>query len=218
MKTHYLFCTAGLAAIVAACGPIRIPGQQSEPAPAAELEAELPPAEPVSEPEPTPEPDTSITIQRAEIDWDTARADMAAQPAPPEGTAVSVASGPSATPVPILLPSSPVVTASSGDGETMSFRPLNDGYYAVYPGPDYDMIINGTDKLAAAPGRTGSAGDSPLRFEETMTGAQVAFSRYGASYLIEFACKSETTIAGDNCVSEDEALAAVEDLLIAGTQ
>ena len=61
------------------------------------------------------------------------------------------------------------------------------------------MIINGTDRLTAAPGRGDVATDTELRFEDTMTGSQVAFSRYGASYLVEFACKGTAAITADGC-------------------
>ena len=219
MRTCVPIASVALVALLTACGPIRVPGA---PEPDAQPQADAAPAaapdQALTEPAPAPtaEAETRVTITRAPIDWDAARRDMAAQPVPDDG-AVTIASGPTDTVVPILLPSSPVMTASA-DGEAMRFRPLDDGYYAVIPGPGYDMIINGTDKLTATPGRTPGDGETVLRFEETMTGAQVAFSRYGASYLVEFACTSDETITGPSCVSEDDALAAVEDLLIAGTQ
>lgn len=156
------------------------------------------------------------TIKRAVIDWEKARADYATRDTGPDDNLFEVASADD-LPVPILLPSTPV-TAASTDDNSMSFRPLEDGYYAVYRGEVYDMIINGTDRLVAAPGRVSSQTDTDLRFEETMTGAQIAFSRYGASYLVEFACKSAAAAMGDGCVSEEEARTAVQDLLLAGTQ
>ena len=80
------------------------------------------------------------------------------------------------------------------------------------------MIINGTDRLVAKPGGQGQATDSDLVFEETMTGAQVSFSRYGASYLVELMCKDPATAIRGSCVSEADAIAEVEELLIAGTR
>ncbi|MCF6329042.1 MAG: hypothetical protein L3J02_04505, partial [Henriciella sp.] len=159
----------------------------------------------------------SVTLKRAEIDWEAARADYAAREIIPGENTFSVASETTLS-VPVLLPSMPVSTASVGGEDGMQFRPLADGYYAVYPGEVYDMIINGTDRLAVAPGRGLTPTDTALRFEETMTGAQVSFSRYGASYLVEFACKSPDDAKGDGCVSEAGARAAVQDLLLAGTQ
>lgn len=212
MKTSALILIAASLA-VSACGPIRMPGDEVEvEAPVSELDVETAEVETVETPE-APAPENIATLQRVEIDWEKARADFAARPAVDEN-AFTVASE-NAPPVPVLLPSAPVSVASDGS-DGVQFRPLNDGYYAVYPGEAYDMIINGTDRLAAAPGRSGTASDTDLRFEETMTGAQVAFSRYGASYLVEFACKSEG--ASDGCVSEDDAKAAVQDLLLAGTR
>ena len=100
----------------------------------------------------------------------------------------------------------------------LDFRPMADGYFAVRKGEIYDMIINGTDRLVVRPDGSGTATDSALKFEETMTGSQVSFSRYGASYLVEFMCKDPATAAKGSCVSEEEALAEVEKLLIAGTR
>ena len=158
-----------------------------------------------------------MTLKRAEIDWEAARADYAAREIIPGDNTFSVASETTLS-VPVLLPSAPVSTASVGGEDGMQFRPLADGYYAVYPGEAYDMIINGTDRLAAAPGRGLTPTDTALRFEETMTGSQVSFSRYGASYLVEFACKSVEAANGDGCITEADAKAAVQDLLLAGTQ
>ncbi|MEL7232673.1 MAG: hypothetical protein AAGJ85_09205, partial [Pseudomonadota bacterium] len=60
--------------------------------------------------------------------------------------------------------------------------------------------------------------ENAFRFEETMTGAQVSFKRYGASYLVEFACKDPDAVVTELCVTEAQALSAVNDMLIAGTQ
>jgi len=95
---------------------------------------------------------------------------------------------------------------------------MADGYFAVQKGETYDLIINGTDRLIARTDANASASDTPLRFEETLTGAQVSFSRYGASYLVEFMCKDPGTAAKGSCVSEEDALTEVEKLLISGTR
>ena len=119
--------------------------------------------------------------------------------------------------VPVLLPDEPVTIASTGES-SLDFRPTADGYFAVRKGEIYDMIINGTDRLVVRPGEVGTVRDSELKFEETLTGAQVSFSRYGASYLVEFMCKDPETPAKGSCVTEEEALVDVEKLLIAGTR
>jgi hypothetical protein len=116
-----------------------------------------------------------------------------------------------------LLPDEPVTVASTGEN-SLDFRPTADGYFAVRKGEVFDMIINGTDRLVARSGSQGAAPDSEMKFEETMTGSQVSFSRYGASYLVEFMCKDPATAAKGSCVTEEEAVAEVEKLLIAGTR
>lgn len=216
MRTRALITTI-VAIGLSACGPIRMPGDEVEvETPVGEFEVETDVAEAETlEVADDVQPANVATVTRAEIDWDAARSDFAARPVT-DGNAFTIASE-NAPPVPVLLPSAPVSVASDGD-DGVQFRPLNDGYYAVYPGDAYDMIINGTDRLAAAPGRSGTASDTDLRFEETITGAQVAFSRYGASYLVEFACKSDEAVTGDGCINEADAKAAVTDLLLAGTR
>ncbi|GAB5457935.1 MAG: hypothetical protein Hens3KO_09650 [Henriciella sp.] len=202
-----------LLTMTAACDQIRTPGSdralEEEPAVIDLTETELVEAEPNIE-------TASVTSKRAVIDWESARTDFATRTVGQDENLFEVASA-SNIPVPILLPSMPVSAASS-DESAMSFRPLEDGYYAVYPGDTYDMIINGTDRLVAAAGREAVPSDTELRFEETMTGAQIAFSRYGASYLVQFACKSPAAALGNGCVTEEDARTAVQDLLLAGTQ
>lgn len=185
-----------------------------------------PPAEVVEEQTETTEaePDvTAVPVERniaerktATIDWNAARADFAARDTD-DGVMAQVASS-GAPAVPVLLPDEPVGVASAGGEDALQFRPLADGYFAVKKGDIYDMIINGTDRLVAKPGSEGGAIDTELVFEETMTGAQVSFSRYGASYLVEFMCKDPATAIRGSCVSEADAVAEVEKLLIAGTR
>ena len=158
---------------------------------------------------------STAETKTATIDWTKARQDFASRETDNTGM-VQVASGGSPA-VPVLLPDEPVTVASTGES-SLDFRPMADGYFAVRKGEIYDLIINGTDKLVVRPGGGGTASDTPLKFEETMTGSQVSFSRYGASYLVEFMCKDPATAAKGSCVSEEEALAEVEKLLIAGTR
>ena len=184
-------------------------------------EAETPPVE-IVEAEPTqaaPEVTSDRNVaesKTATIDWNAARADYAARDMDDNAMA-QVASGGSPA-VPILLPDEPVGIASAGSDGGLQFRPLADGYFAVKKGDVYDMIINGTDRLITRPDGQGAATDTPLIFEETLTGAKVSFSRYGASYLVEFMCNDPATAMKGSCVGEAEAVAEVEKLLIAGTR
>lgn len=198
--------------------------QQIEPS---TIEAETPPtivddvetAQPIEQAEPEAEPAVPTNIAQtktATIDWNAARADFAARDTD-DGMMAQVASGGSPA-VPVLLPEEPVGIASAGGEDGLQFRPLADGYFAVQKGDVYDMIINGTDRLVAQPNGQGVASDTPLVFEETMTGSQVSFSRYGASYLVEFMCKDPGTAIKGSCVTEEQAVAEVEKLLIAGTR
>lgn len=195
--------------MLAACGQIRMPGQEVE------TTADMVEPEQAEAPVVEAVPDTPVSnVKTAEIDWASARSDFAARDIGDDAGMVSVA-GTSNPPVPVLLPETQISIASGGTD--LQFRPTADGYFAVQPGEVYDLIITGTDRLIAAP--EGSAAvDSELRFEETMTGAQVSFSRYGASYLAEFMCKDPATAAVGSCIPEADALTIVEELLIAGTR
>ena len=187
------------------------PFEVETPPPVETVEAETtPPAQPV-----LPERQIAET-KTATIDWTAARRDFAARDTQDDVMA-QVASGGSIA-VPVLLPDTPVGIASADGEDGLQFRPLADGYFAVLKGEIYDMVINGTDKLVGLPGGEGTATDTELSFEETMTGAQVSFSRYGASYLVEFMCHDPATAMRGSCVSEEDALAEVEALLISGTQ
>ncbi len=203
--------------MIAACEP------QTE---VSSLEAETPPPAPQqAEQAPETAPETEIAnvpatenaaeTRTATIDWNEARQDFASRESDNTGM-VQVASVGSPA-VPVLLPDEPVTVASTGES-SLDFRPTADGYFAVKKGEVYDMIINGTDRLIVRSGSQGTAPDSEMKFEETMTGSQVSFSRYGASYLVEFMCKDPATAAKGSCVTEEEAVAEVEKLLIAGTR
>ncbi|MEM7327863.1 MAG: hypothetical protein AAF437_03925 [Pseudomonadota bacterium] len=174
-------------------------------------------AQPLDPVEAAPTPPTNVAERKtAIIDWNAARADFAARDTDDGGMA-QVASG-GAPVVPVLLPEEPFGVESTQGEDALQFRPLADGYFAVKKGEVYDMVINGTDRLVTRPDGAGSAVDTDLVFEETMTGAQVSFSRYGASYLVEFMCKDPATAIKGSCVSQEDAIAEVEKLLIAGTR
>lgn len=182
-----------------------------------EPEAEAPdtaaaPAEPAPfEPEARP----SATQSEARIDWLSARTDLASTPSTvmPEG--FQIQSGDMAPPVPVLLPTGIVTTASANGGPR--FIQLPDGYLATYPGADYDITVSGTNEVFdAAPGLGDGVAD--LTYNSTVDGAMVSFTRYGAGYMVEFVCKSIDGEGGDSCIVEDEALEVAQALVIAGSR
>lgn len=214
MRTFYLPLLAGLT--LGACDQLnetQSPEAESPPVIVEDVET----AQPIEAAEPEREAPSNIAERKtATIDWNAARADFAARETEDDVMA-QVASG-GALAVPVLLPDEPVGVASAGGEDALQFRPMADGYFAVKKGDIYDMIINGTDRLVARPDGQGTAIDTELVFEETMTGSQVSFSRYGASYLVEFMCNDPATAIKGSCVTEAEAVAEVEKLLIAGTR
>ncbi len=198
-----------------ACDQIsEVAAPDTEPAPTEVVEAD--PAPTSQTPAQITPPGNVAERKTATIDWNAARADFAARDFD-EGAMAQVASG-GAPAVPVLLPDEPVGVASVGGEAALQFRPLADGYFAVKKGEIYDLIINGTDRLVASPDGVGTASDTALNYEETMTGATVSFSRYGASYLVEFMCKEREAVLDGSCINEADALSEVEKLLIAGTR
>lgn len=165
---------------------------------------------------PEPEEPQRITTSesKASIDWNAARQDMASIPSDERDGSFQVASGQTAPPVPVLLPTGIVVV--QGTGNQPRFQPLTDGYYAAYPGIDYDIIVNGTNEVLGSPLDAAEGADT-IRFQSTGSGAMVSFSKYGADYLVEFECKN---IQGDNpdCITEEDAIKTARDLIIAGTR
>ena len=111
-------------------------------------------------------------------------------------------------PVPVMLPTG--IVLPQGAESDVKFQPLSDGYFAFYPGTDYNIVVNGTNEIIGdrAPGTT----DTPKRFIPTMSGAQVAFTKYGADYLIEFECTQADGEHAD-CISEDDALSIADSLV-----
>ncbi|MEM8615392.1 MAG: hypothetical protein AAGF20_00505, partial [Pseudomonadota bacterium] len=182
-------CMAALG--LSACGPLAPYSEEREAARQGVSQTET---EETSEPE-VPKPSgPQQQIRRADIDWNAARSDFAAAQAQKPDAMAVVASGPNAPPVPVILPQMAGIASNDGG---LEFRPLGDGYFALVRGETYDMLINGTDRLSPKPPGADPIPENAFRFEETMTGAQVSFKRYGASYLVEFACKDPaTTLSG----------------------
>ncbi|WP_300391123.1 hypothetical protein [Henriciella sp.] len=155
------------------------------------------------------------STKKSDIDWDTARRDLASSNE--RDTTFNIQSGSSAPPVPVLLPTGPVRPASA-DGPQPQFRPVPDGYFAVFPGDRYNLIVNGTNEVTDVPGGSaGEGGSEDMRYVETSTGAMVSFSRYGADYMVEFECLGSGA-EGGSCITEDEAMSVAEEIVISGTQ
>ena len=182
----------------------------------AKIEAVAPPTDDVAATDPDADDAPVAVASTASIDWEAARRDMASTPSSSrETTGFQVEAQGSAPPVPVLLPTGIVVPQGAESG--VRFQPMSDGYFATYPGIDYDIIVNGTNEVLEVPGDSAPAEDTVLTYTPTMTGAQVSFSRYGADYLVEFECKSMKG-GGADCISEDEALDVTRKLVIAGTR
>lgn len=205
-------------AVLAGCDQIRLPGASGNPGEDSKASEEvLPPG--TEETQVPGEVDFPVRPEASAadsaIDWEAARRDLAARPIETREGAFQVASGDAAPPVPVFLPSSPV-SVQGGEAD-VRFQPMSDGYYAFFPGEKYDTIVNGTNKVVAAPGEAVAPRGDALNFQPTTTGAQVSFSRYGADYLVEFECK-ELTNGLPTCITQDEAIAFATDLVISGTR
>ena len=150
---------------------------------------------------------TQAMSQEAEIDWLAARDDVASGSGSGENFMVASQEG-DPPPVPVMLPTG--IVLPQGAESDVKFQPLSDGYFAFYPGTDYNIVVNGTNEIIGerAPGTT----DTPKRFIPTMSGAQVAFTKYGADYLIEFECTHADGAHAD-CISEEDALSIAESLV-----
>ncbi len=213
-----MFVSGG--ALLTACDQLPMRGNgENQPPSLADLD--MPPVEPGQTPDTAPaEPDLPVrpesTTSSADIDWDAARRDLASRPLDSrEEGAFQIASGAGAPPVPVFLPSSPVA-AQSGEGG-MRLQPTRDGYYAFLPGDDWDAIVNGSNRVITPPGETVQPRGESFNYQPTTTGAQVAFSRYGADYLVEFECK-ELTNGLPACITEEDAVSFAQDLVISGTR
>lgn len=147
-----------------------------------------------------------------QIDWEAARADRAKASTNTANVQIQNTTGNQAPPpVPMLLPSGIVQAQNARPPAVVT---TGDGYFATYQLPRYDAIVNGT---ATATVTGGQAGDkAAMKFDVTEGGAQLAFSRYGADYLIEFECRQID--GGETCLTEEEATAFANSLFVAQTQ
>lgn len=150
---------------------------------------------------------------QATIDWDAARADLSKRPADAPVT-VQTAGQDGPSPVPMLLPSG-AVTVQSADARPTVPVVTKDGYFATYKLPRYDAIVNGSQS-AIASGRPAQDGKEAMQFTMGEASAQLAFSRYGADYLIEFECREVD--GAESCITEAEAKEFADSLFVAQTQ
>ena len=148
----------------------------------------------------------------ATIDWESARADRAKAPDSDVVTVQQATPGAGPVKVPMLLPSGLVQAQNARAPAVVTTA---DGYFATYQLPKYDAIVNGSAQAYAGTG--GKAVDtSAMKFTTSDASAQLAFSRYGANYLIEFECREVD--GADSCITQDEARAFAESLFVSQTQ
>lgn len=208
-----MFAAAAAALCLGACEDPEVVAAQEQAARDAALEraaqietdaqVQVAQAPPVSAPEGPPQ-------VSSEIDWEAARAARASANVNASPITTQNATGGAAPEVPVLLPSG-VVQAQNARPPAMVVT--DDGYFATYEMPRYDAIVNGT-KVAYGAART-DRGDE-MNFTISEGSAQLAFSRFGADYLIEFECRQVD--GGESCITEDEALAFAESLFVAETR
>ena len=147
-----------------------------------------------------------IPVVEAQVNWEAARADMAKRPS---DVVVPQAAGTDPLVVPMLLP---VIVQTASD-RPVPPRITKDGYFANYHLPRYDVIVNGSQKAYAAGGQAPAADKSEMKFQRSEGSAQLAFSRYGADYLIEFECREIDSPEG--CITEAQAKEFAESLFVA---
>ena len=205
--------------VISACAVAALFASASDPA---GLEGDAPPAETSATDAASAQPEETLTgaavspqkLERS-IDWEAARAARiaaidAGKKVDDEGL-VQAQSGGIGSPVPVMLPSGIIVPAN----QKQIVKMTKDGYFASYPGAKYDIVVNGTNEVFETRG-TSVDDAGTMKFTPMEAGAQVAFSRFGADYLVEFECN---IIDGEeSCVTEEEALKVAEELFVAATQ
>lgn len=197
-------------ALLAACGEIAFPGT-------GDSSDEAPKDEVASNGAATTEVD-QVQIETAParpvIDWKKAREDFERDSADDSLVVQAQSAGDAPPSVPMLLPTGIVVPQSEAANQRI--MQMEDGYFASYPGARYDIVVNGTNRVALVEG-AGASEDRAPNFTATVAGAQVALSRYGANYLIEFEC-NVLDIGGQTCIEENEALDIADRLIVARTR
>jgi hypothetical protein len=148
-----------------------------------------------------------------QINWEAARADLSKRPADAPVT-IQTAGQDGPSPVPMLLPSGVAATQSAGQSPTIPVV-TKDGYFATYHQPRYDAIVNGSQR-AVASGQAAQGAKEEMKFTTSEASAQLAFSRYGADYVIEFECREVD--GADSCITEQEAKEFADSLFVAQTR
>lgn len=176
------------------------------------------PSDPSQNPEQAaaPAPDQQLAGPQAvdgQINWDAARADLSKRPADAPVT-IQTAGQEGPSPVPMLLPSGIAATQSTDQRPTVPVV-TKDGYFATYHLPRYDAIVNGSQR-AIASGQAAQGDKEAMKFTTGEASAQLAFSRYGADYVIEFECREVD--GAESCVTEPEAKEFAESLFVAQTR
>lgn len=184
----------GLLAIAAAACTQEQPAVPAATAPAATTEEQV--AQPAS---------AGPAPVAGQIDWDAARVDAAARPS---DVVIPQAVGSDPLTVPMLLPE---IVQTASDRPTPP-RVTKDGYFATYHLPRYDVIVNGSSKAYQA-GSPPAGDKTEMKFTTVEAGAQLAFSRYGADYVIEFECREVDSPEG--CITEAQAKEFAESLFVA---
>jgi hypothetical protein len=194
MMKSMLLGGLGLLAIAAAACTQEQPAAPAATAPAATTEEQV--AQPAS---------AGPAPVAGQIDWDAARADAAARPS---DVVIPQAVGSDPLTVPMLLPE---IVQTASDRPTPP-RVTKDGYFATYHLPRYDVIVNGSSKAYQA-GSPPAGDKTEMKFTTVEAGAQLAFSRYGADYVIEFECREVDSPEG--CITEAQAKEFAESLFVA---
>ncbi len=195
----------GLSALAAAAACTDEGAGPSDPAQA--------PAEQAGAPDQASRPSGPQAVE-SEINWDAARADLSKRPADAPVT-VQTAGQDGPSPVPMLLPSG-IAQVQGADARPTIPVVTKDGYFATYHLPGYDAIVNGSQRAYTA-GSPAAQGDrETMRFTTAEASAQLAFSRYGADYLIEFECREVD--GAESCITEQQAKDFADSLFVAQTR
>jgi hypothetical protein len=176
--------------------------------------AEAPPGPPPPTDPAVAEPIAGPQAVEGQIDWAAARDAKSKQQITDSPVSVQQVDANAGPPkVPVLLPSGVVQAQNARPPALVQTK---DGYFATYHLPQYDAIVNGSQKSYQA-GAAAAGGDkSAMKFSTGEGSAQLAFSRFGADYLIEFECREVD--GANSCITEDQAKEFAESLFVQQTQ
>jgi hypothetical protein len=113
-----------------------------------------------------------------------------------------------ASPVPVLGPA--VEEGAAGQAFMASFRPTDEGYFALMPSDWGTMQIAGTRRFASRTGDDAAGADYPMRMNAGAGSVTVAFGRFGVDYLLELEC------ADAQCPDEGTMFAFANQLVVVG--